>query len=158
MCWLVTFVTHGSRPSKRLLDRGIRTLDDRITLSPIEQIAVTADVIQNCHRIPCKLYAINVLPGHVHMVLDGSEESNLAEQVRRIKGSASTVVRRQRGIREYGPVWAQKFNRRPLRDQSSVEAAVAYVHQNHLKHIDRWGEQLLSTWETGIRPLTESLI
>jgi hypothetical protein len=91
----------------------------------------------------------------MHLILDDVEEAVLSEQVRRMKGASSTKIRLMRGLRGYGPIWAQKFNRRPLLNQRTVETAIAYVHQNHMKHVERWGEGLIVTWETGIRPLLE---
>ncbi len=47
-------------------------------------------------------------------------------------------------------VWGQKFNQKPIEDENSLINIIQHIADNHIKHTERWGEQLITTWEKGL--------
>jgi hypothetical protein len=47
-------------------------------------------------------------------------------------------------------VWGQKFNRKPIENETSLINIIQYISENYIKHTERWGQELITTWEKGI--------
>ena len=174
--WFVTFVTHNSRVSERMVTYGIQR-GDPLVFSPEEQIMIAEKIAEACQKYSIAVVAWNVLPDHVHMVIAAEDENTLNEYVRKIKGYSSYAFKRvsaekgglstsmgasskglkplvQVGQDDEGekrqPIWGQKFNKWFVTDQKALNDIIQYVTLNHEKHIDHWGQALLQTWESGI--------
>jgi REP element-mobilizing transposase RayT len=152
--WLVTFVTHNSRRSTRMDDLNIRAYDP-VILAPHDQAVTASSIAEAIQKYRIGVLTFNVLPDHVHLIIASRSEADLGEDVRKIKGLSSHAVRRANGWVGYHPVWAQKFHRRSLSDERMLVRAMGYVRDNHLKHQERWGESLITTWEETIRPVVD---
>lgn len=150
--WLITFVTHNSRVSERMVRFGVRVGSARI-LNPMNQVAVARAILDACQRHNIKLLDLNVLPDHVHMILSAGDSGQLSDYVRRIKGYCSRVFRRQQSNGDSQPLWAQKFHRWPLRGDEELRGAQHYVRNNHLKHQEQWGQGLIDTWDKHLDPM-----
>jgi len=155
MFWLVTFVTHNSRVSERMVRYGIRP-GEPVILQPADQELIAVALTETAQKQGIRVLALNVLPDHVHMIIDAESEQRLADHVRRFKGYASHAFRRAHHATTGNHVWAEKFNRRPIRDTTTLRNMLHYVMRNHLKHVERWGESPAATWEERIRPIVES--
>ena len=152
--WLVTFVTHNSRVSQRM--REFRVARGKpIVLSPHDQVRVAEAILDAADRFQIGVMAINVLPDHVHAIVSADSEKILAENVRKLKGLSAHEFRKTRPDATGSRLWAQKFNRRPLLNESALAGAMHYVLNNHLKHAQQWGEGLVHTWQQYLRPLVE---
>ncbi len=46
-----------------------------------------------------------------------------------------------------GHVWAQKYHHLLITDQPMLENAYSYVMDNHIKHADQWGQELIDSFE-----------
>ncbi|MEW5702883.1 MAG: transposase [Candidatus Zixiibacteriota bacterium] len=125
-------------------------------MSPADQTVTVREIISACKRHQIPLLAVNVLPDHVHMIVSAPSETELTEHVRKIKGSSASTLRAEHGLRSPHHVWARKFNRRAIRNEESLQQMIAYVLNNHLKHAERWGQTVVTTWEERIRPLVEA--
>ena len=155
MLWLVTFVTHNSRVSQRMARYHIQP-GDPVILTPDDQLLVASAIAEAARRGPITLGAYNVLPDHVHLIVEAESEVMLADHVRRIKGFSPHVFRLAHGLRGNCHVWPQKFNRRPIPDGEALHRTIQYVMDNHLKHLTTWGERLIPTWDGKIRPVVEA--
>jgi REP element-mobilizing transposase RayT len=146
LCWLVTFVTHNSRISERMVTYGVKSGDPLVLDAPDRLlIAQYISDATRSHTIP--VIAWNVLPDHVHMVLAAQDERELDEQVRKIKGFSSFSFQRARGLDAGGHVWAQKYHHLLITDQRMLESVYAYVMDNHIKHAEQWGHELIDMFE-----------
>ena len=76
-----------------------------------------------------RVYALAVLPDHVHAVL-GRTEVRFEQQVRRMKQSATAALRRADLVRADRPVWARRGWFVFLNDDAAVGRAIRYVEAN----------------------------
>ena len=150
--WFITFVTHNSRISERMIKHEVK-VSEPLVFAPDDQIFIAVNILKACARFDIPVVALNVLPDHVHMVLPATTEKELSEHIRKIKGYSSREFQKTRKIGPQGQVWAQKFNRKVLQNEDELWRAVEYVRNNHLKHRERWGERLVTTWEKGLKPI-----
>ncbi|MCJ7529687.1 MAG: transposase [Anaerolineales bacterium] len=152
--WFVTFVTHNSRISERMVTHGVQT-GEPLIFSAEDQVLIAEKIFETCRREQIAIVTANILLNHVHLVVAAEDEPTLEEHIRKIKGAISYIFQRARGWEKGSGqhVWAQKFNRVPITDQAALENIVAYVTDNHIKHVDRWGERLIATWNKGFKPL-----
>lgn len=155
MLWLVTFVTHNSRVSERMVRYGIRP-GKPVIFQPDDQELIAVALMETAQKQGIRVLALNVLPDHVHMIIDAESEARLTDSVRKFKGYAAYKLRNAHRATTGNHVWAEKFNRRPIRDTKTLRNMLHYVMCNHLKHVERWGESLITTWEERIRPIAES--
>jgi len=142
LCWLVTFVTHNSRVSERMVTYGVKS-GDPLILDANDRLLNAQYISDACRSHSIPVIAWNVLPDHVHMVLAAEDELELDEQVRKIKGFSSYSFQRARGLDTGGHVWAQKYHHLLITDQRMLESVYAYVMDNHIKHAEQWGHDLI---------------
>jgi REP element-mobilizing transposase RayT len=155
--WLVTFVTHNARVSARMAAFHVKA-GEPVMFDPDDQKLVAGTIVEACRKNRIPVLAGNVLPDHVHLIVGAASAIELAERIRNIKGySARTFVKAQ-DFPAGDHVWAQKFNRRPLPDDSSLAAAITYVERNHYKHLERWGAEVIATYEEAVRPVLEPYV
>lgn len=157
--WFVTFVTHNSRISERMVTYGVE-VDEPGIFSAEDQIFIAEKISEAARRYEVVIAAFNVLPDHVHMLVVTETEKELSEKIRKIKGFSSHEYQRSRNWEKGQHIWAQKFNRQLIEDENALVEILEYVWNNHIKHAERWGETLVSTWENGIpdkglKPLLE---
>jgi REP element-mobilizing transposase RayT len=152
--WLVTFVTHNARISARMAAFHVEA-GEPVIFGPDDQKLVAAAIADACgkHRIP--VMAGNVLPDHVHLVVGAVSAKELGEHIRKIKGYSARTFVQTRDFPAGDHVWAQKFNRRRLPNAKTLAAAVDYVERNHYKHVERWGAEVITTYEEAVRPALE---
>ena len=143
--YLVTFVTHNSRVSERMVEYGVKT-GPPVILEANERYQVAQNISEciKTHQIP--VVGWNVLPDHVHMIIAAESEKELDEYVRKIKGFGSFALQRSMGI-EGQHIWAQKYHHELIVDQRMLENVYAYVMENHIKHSEQWGQDLVDGWE-----------
>lgn len=141
---LVTWATHNSRVSERMVTylppdfiKGMKGL----ILDVEKQLLTTQAIAEGITKYDLPTLTYNVLPDHVHMIAAIRTEEELAMKIGNIKGYASHILRKKCGIKS--KVWAQKFHRSWLNDQSHFDRAAPYVTNNHLKHESSWGEHFL---------------
>ncbi|MGB3493668.1 MAG: type ISP restriction/modification enzyme [Elainellaceae cyanobacterium] len=157
--WFVTFVTHNSRVSERMMVYGVEG-GEPLIFSAEDQIFIAERIAEAAKRYGIEIVGFNVLPDHVHMVVAAETEKELNENIRKIKGFSSHQFQRSHNWDKGQHIWAQKFNRQPIEDENALTEILEYVWNNHIKHTERWGEELISTWETGLpnkglKPLVE---
>ncbi len=152
--WFVTFVTHNARVSARMAAFHVK-VGEPVVLGADDQKLVAAAIVEACRKHHIPVLAANVLPDHVHLVVAAASKKELGERIRKIKGYSACAFVKGRDFPAGDHLWAQKFNRRPLPDESSLAAAIAYVERNHYKHLERWGAEVIATYEGAVRPVLE---
>ncbi|NES17584.1 MAG: hypothetical protein F6K41_01180 [Symploca sp. SIO3E6] len=131
-----------------------------LIFSAEDQIFIAEQITEATKCYEIEILAFNVLPDHVHMVVVAETEQELNEKIRKIKGLSSHKFQRSRNWEQGQHVWAQKFNRQLIDEETALTEILNYVLNNHIKHAERWGDDLISTWELGLpnkglKPLVE---
>jgi REP element-mobilizing transposase RayT len=130
----VTWVTHNSRVSQRMIDyhikkeAGIR-LDEKAERKVTEIIA--GIVLDKKYTV----YAYNICRDHVHMVIE-CEENKVSDMVRQIKGKSSQLYKEYLGKVSHNPfhLWAQKFNKWVVQSDEQLRNTIEYIMNNREKH------------------------
>lgn len=151
--WFVTFVTHNSRVSERMVTFGVQS-GEPLIFSLEDQNFIKGKIFEECKKEDIVVIEMNVLPDHVHMVIAATDETDLTEKIRKIKGYSSYAFQRSR---EWATgtehVWAQKFNSRLIKNDGELTTVIHYIQNNHLKHTERWGDGIATN--KGLKPLVE---
>ena len=159
LIWFVTFVTHCSRVSERIVQFGVTDPEGKglqpLVLTPDEQVLVAESLFDIAQRYGFAFVALNVLPDHVHAVLAAPNQKVLASHVRNLKIFSAQLINKRRNRAKGSHVWAQKFNRKPVQDEASLARICDYILQNHQKHQETWGARLLDTWDKRLLPLVQ---
>jgi len=159
LIWFVTFVTHCSPVSERMVQFGVTDPEGKglqpLVLTPEEQVLVAESLFDIAQRHGFTFVALNVLPDHVHAVLAALNEKVLATHVRNLKIFSAQLINKRRNRAKGSHVWAQKFNRKPVEDEASLARICDYILQNHQKHQETWGARLLDTWDKRLLPLVQ---
>ena len=149
MLWFITFVTHNSRISERMVGYGVET-GEPLIFSSEDQLFIAEKIAEAIKRYSLSIVTFNVLPDHVHLVILAKTEKELGEYIRKIKGFTSFEFQRSRNWEKGQSVWGQKFNRKLIEDENSLSNIIKYISENHIKHTERWGKELITTWEKGL--------
>ena len=147
--WFITFVTHNSRISERMVVYGVAT-GEPLIFSAEDQLFIAEKIAEAIKKYSLSVITFNVLPDHVHLVILAKAEKELGEYIRKIKGFTSFEFQRSRNWEKGQSVWGQKFNRKPIEDENSLSNIIQYIAENHIKHTERWGIKLITTWEKGL--------
>jgi len=136
--WFVTFVTHNSRVSERMVQFGVTDPTGKglkpLVLSADEQLDVAKSLFDIARRNGFAFVALNVLPDHVHALLPAPDEKTLAARVQKLKTFSAQTINHRRASEKGTHVWAQKFNRRHVESRESLANVIKYITENHLKH------------------------
>lgn len=116
------------------------------------RVDLANSILDSCEHHQILLFELNILADHVHLLIDAEAEQDLNNKVRIIKGRSSFQCRHSPWRTKDAPLWAQKFNRRPLRTSKDTDAAMKYVALNHFKHAGDWGELFANENEKELRP------
>lgn len=77
------------------------------------------------------LYATSVMANHVHLVVSAPETTISDDLLRDFKSYASRSLNRRWPKPASGTWWTQSGSRRRLPDENAVDAAIAYVMNQH---------------------------
>jgi REP element-mobilizing transposase RayT len=155
----ITFVTHNSRVSERMIDYNSSEFIDE--LSPFiydnsERIIITQLIFAQCAKHNIKIAGINVLPDHVHMVIAASDIHDLDMKVQLIKGGSSFLFKRNVVLKNYSQqIWAQKYHLEQYKSENDLKNILHYINNNHFKHAEKWGNNLISEYENNLKPLID---
>jgi len=82
----------------------------------------------------CRTYRLQswvVMPNHVHAILEISEEANLSEVLRILKGATARKINLM--LDRTGPLWQRDYFDRRIRDAEHLERVCRYVEWNPVK-------------------------
>jgi len=75
-----------------------------------------------------KLIAIQVMPNHVHLILQPKPGYALSRIIKGMKGVTARLVNRYR--RTKGSIWSDKYFDRAIRTEDDLAGALAYLQHN----------------------------
>jgi len=141
--YLVTWVTHNSRISERMVEYKVKK-GKAVLLDSEDEVFITEKISEIIKQDNLKVLAYNICKDHVHLVIVCTRK-DLTQIVQKLKSVSSREFNdktreqaRAVGTREHAPLswalWAQKFNRKLLDGNDSLENAIDYVETNREKH------------------------
>ncbi len=148
----VTWVTHNSRVSERMVQFGVRRGEPFI-FKENQRNDVYNYLVGKILKEGYKILALNVLDDHVHCIVV-CEENELDEIVRNLKGYSSYSLSRQLKLSvdskgRQSKIWAKGYSHTYIDTDEHLQNGIIYINENHKKHglapIDRqpMGRQLL---------------
>ncbi len=142
--YLVTWVTHNSRVSDRMVTflpsdfvKGLQPL----VFSLSDQKFLVEAICESIGKYGIRCLTFNVLPDHIHMVILSQDYADLIDNIRKIKGYTSHLFRKKNNYENR--VWARKFNRVLVENENHLANVISYTKLNHLKHEGSWGREHL---------------
>lgn len=154
--WFVTFVTHNSRISERMITYGVQK-GEPLIFSTEQQVIMLRDIAAICEENKFHIPAFNFMPDHVHLIIAAPDVPVLNQHVRIIKGGSSYRFQRQVGAERGQHIWAQKFNHQYITEEKVLADIAHYVTYNHLKHGEKWGDAYLANWTQNLHPLIQQI-
>ncbi|MBK6966340.1 MAG: transposase [Bacteroidales bacterium] len=143
LAWHVTFVTHDTRTSARMIKYRVRErradgemhIDRSVYLDDKAGLKVSAIIAQIVVEDKINCMAFNIGVDHVHMLLV-CEEEELPQIVRKLKGKSAQKYKEYLGIpkEETYNLWAQKFHRVPIISEEQFQNTLNYIVNNRDKH------------------------
>ena len=130
----VTWVTHNSRVSQRMIDYNVQK-EHGVQLNEKAEIKITEIISSIICEKKFKVYAYNICRDHVHMLIE-CEENEIINIVRQIKGKSSQLYKAYLGrqAQDSFHLWAQKFNKWFVQSDDQLRSAVTYIVHNREKH------------------------
>jgi cobyrinic acid a,c-diamide synthase len=105
---------------------GVKT-GEPLIFSAEDQLFIAEKIAEAIKRYSLSVITFNVLPDHVHLVILAKTEKELGEYIRKIKGFTSFEFQRSRNLEKGQSVWGQKFNRKPIENETSLINIMALV-------------------------------
>jgi REP element-mobilizing transposase RayT/type I restriction-modification system DNA methylase subunit len=132
--YLITWVTHNSRVSERMIEFGVKK-DDPVLFEELSEVKISEFIFDKAQELSFRILAYNVCKDHVHLVLV-STDNERDEVVRQLKGYSSKKYREYLNIdaAEKFQTWAQKYHYTLLDTKEKLVNAIEYVNNNRIKH------------------------
>jgi putative transposase len=99
-------------------------------LSP-EEIHLVLEHIQEGDPAYYDLFAVTVLPDHVHMILRPRDGMSLSRVTKGVKGASARLINERRG--RGGALWQDESYDRIIRDDKEMEEKLAYIFTNAIR-------------------------
>ena len=135
--WFVTFVTHNSRTSQRMLEYKVKRGNPTIFNENDRKIIVRI-IKEASKRYHIKIISFMVLPDHVHLIIKAKNEIELTKSVQKIKGFCSYTFHKERELLPGERIWAQKFHRKRITNKKMLFLIMEYINKNPQKHAEQW--------------------
>ncbi len=128
----LTWVTHNSRVSERMVTFGVKR-GEPVLLSELQEQDLTRHLGEIVAEDKLKVLAYAICRDHVHTVLvcEPEERDNI---VRKLKGKSTYRFKQQHGITEPLNLWAQKYHAQPITTDAQLHNTMHYVTHNRDKH------------------------
>ncbi len=135
--YLITWVTHNSRISERMVKFGVKK-GSPVIFNEAMRTAVFKWIKEKIGKENYRALELNVLDDHVHLVL-ACNENELDGIVRNLKGYSSYLLGRQLNLSVEGEgrkskIWGVGYSHTWLQSERHIENALEYVRNNLLKH------------------------
>ncbi len=99
-------------------------------LSQKEREMVFSHVIEGSKKF-YELFALVVMPEHVHLILKPNADRKLSEIMKGIKGVSARLINKERGTK--GNIWLEESYDRIIRDEEEYNEKLNYILQNPVK-------------------------
>ncbi|MBK6347822.1 MAG: transposase [Bacteroidales bacterium] len=164
--WHVTFVTHDTRTSERMIKYRVREhrasgemhIDRSVYLNENDGLKVSAIIAEIVIEDKINCMAFNIGVDHVHMLLV-CEEEELPQIMRKLKGKSAQKFKEYLGIpkEETYHLWAQKFHSKPILSEEQFQNTLKYIVNNRDKHFNTNEKRGITTPDfdeyKGLQPL-----
>ena len=100
------------------------------TLSEKEREIVFSHIMNGADEF-YELFALVVMPEHVHLILKPNADRKLSEVMKGIKGVSARLVNKERGVT--GKLWLDESYDRIIRDEEEYIEKLNYILQNPIK-------------------------
>jgi len=132
--WHITWVTHNSRISERMVKfKAVR--GEPVILDEVAECFVTEIISEIVCEYKYKIFAYNICRDHIHLILKSPEE-RIPETVKTIKSLSALRYKEKTDIPGDGPFrfWAQKYNKWRIESAEQLKNTVQYIIYNRMKH------------------------
>jgi REP element-mobilizing transposase RayT len=148
--WHVTWVTHNSRTSPRMVRYQVKK-GKPVVFDDAAECAITEIIGQIAGKYNYSIWAYNICRDHIHMLLE-SPYDQLGDTVKTLKSVSSLEYKRRLGVDPSEPfhLWAQKFNKWRIETDEQRLHTTRYIVFNRKKH--RYPKN------KGLKPLVLSLL
>ena len=132
--WHITWSTHNSRISHRMMDYHVKS-GMTLWLGEQEEIFITETIAETVRKNGCRIYAYNICKDHVHMLIQCSGD-DIANTIRMMKSKSAWRYREYLDIdpRVKFDLWSGKFNRWFIKSEEQFNNTVMYIIRNRQKH------------------------
>ncbi|PKQ47004.1 Eco57I restriction-modification methylase domain-containing protein [Confluentibacter flavum] len=130
----ITWVTHNSRTSQRMIDHKVKK-GDAFWLEDEQEVVVAKTIKEIVEQDGLNVMAFNSCGDHIHLLLV-CEEEEIPNIVRKLKGKSSQQLKEHLQIpkEEQFTLWAQKYSTTYIDLEEQLWNTVAYIQNNRLKH------------------------
>lgn len=144
----VTWVTHNSRVSERMVTFGVKR-GEPVLLDQEQEVELTRHLADIIRKDGLQVLAYNICRDHVHLVLVCSQDAR-DNLVRKLKGKSTQRYKQHHGVTEPLNLWAQKYHHTRLETDEQLYNTLHYVTHNREKH------QLPEN--KGLQPLVQTML
>jgi len=95
------------------------------------EIMIIQDVIKSGHNEKYKLIAVQVMPDHVHLIIQPNSGIPLSKVMQWIKGVSARYINHYRGRK--GSIWMVDYFDRIMRTQSDLDEKLKYMYENPVR-------------------------
>jgi len=144
----ITWVTHNSRTSQRMIDHKVKK-GDTFWLEDEYEVVVAETIKEIVEQDGLNVMAFNSCRDHIHLLLV-CEEEEIPNIIRKLKGKSSQKLKEHLQIpkEEQFILWAQKYSTTYIESEEQLWNTVEYIRNNRKKH------ELHSN--KGLQPLVDS--
>jgi REP element-mobilizing transposase RayT len=130
----VTWVTHNSRVSQRMIDYHVKK-ETGIRLDEKAEVKITEIIGGIIRDKNYAVYAYNICLDHVHMLIE-CEDNTVSNVVRQIKGKSAQLYKEYLGqnMSDSFHLWGQKFNKWLITSDDEFCRTMEYIVHNRRKH------------------------
>ncbi len=150
----ITWVTHNSRTSQRMIDHKVKK-GDAVWLDENAELEITRIIKNIVVENDFNVLNYNICGDHIHILLV-CEDDELSNIVRKLKGKSSQKYKEYLKIpkEEKFTLWAQKYNNSFIKTDEKLYATIEYISNNRIKHELPMTD---AVWNKGLQPLVQQL-
>jgi type II restriction/modification system DNA methylase subunit YeeA/REP element-mobilizing transposase RayT len=155
----ITWVTHNSRTSQRMIDHKVKK-GDALWLSDEWELNITKTIGEIIKQDNLNVLAYNICGDHIHLLLV-CEDEEVSNIVRKLKGKSSQKLKEYLQIpkEEQFTLWAQKYSNTYIDTEKKLNNTISYIQTNREKHKlpNNKGLQPLVDNNKGLQPLVDKM-
>jgi len=95
------------------------------------EIKLVLDHIKSGHKSFYNLYAVQIMPDHIHVILIPNNGYEISRIIKGIKIATAIKINVLRN--RIGPLWEKDYFDRIIRSESDLEEKVNYIFENPLR-------------------------
>ncbi len=152
----ITWVTHNSRVSKRMIEYKV-IKGDAVWLQEEYEIVIAQTIKECIEQDNLNVMSYNSCGDHVHILLV-CEEEEIPNIVRKLKGKSSQRLKEYLHVpkEEKFTLWAQKYSNTYIESEEQLWNTIEYIRNNRLKHNLPTSSSNDKAHSQGLQPLVAS--